>query len=532
MISSIYIKNFRSIKELELFPKSLSALLGPNSTGKTNVLKAIDLVLGEGWTTKAKIARELFNNPDEAIEIEITFKSPIKVPGAGYPTGDLDVSSIKLEMTLTPELSVNTTINGGAKFYAQEKFKKLCHFIYIPSQRDLADQMRVSGWTLLGKMMKEIHSNYISTYVGGEPQLKNDLKDRMQSAKDFIENDFDPTLVTFKKFVDSFKKHCQKNSIGLANKFEPELNIYNLNWFYKTLQIQVTENNDKIFDAEDLGSGLQNLILISIFQTYAELMGGKVIFGIEEPEIFLYPQAQRSLYESFQELSKVTQIFYTTHNPNFVSANRAHELEILHKNDELGTFVTDKDDTVITEPFLKEKQYQIYSHFNSHRNELFFAKKILLVEGPSDKILFETLAKEKWAIDLNKEGISIIDCTGKTGVLYFTGVCKLLGLDYLSVWDKDDEVTPTILAEAINSSNGLELDKDLETILQAKYTTLSFSSDSSKKIKQAYDWAISTMDWPSEFEQVRNFMIPTESEDKTTEDQDVFNVITIDEIPF
>lgn len=508
MISSIYIKNFKSIKELEIFPKNLSALVGPNSTGKTNILKAIDLVLGEGWTTKAKVARELFYNPAESIQIEITFKTPVRVAGGGYQGSDLDIENIKLEMTLSPDLSAKTTINNGSIFYAHDKFKKLCHFIYIPSQRDLADQMRVSNWTLLGKMMKEIHSNYISTYIGGEIQLKNDLRDKIQPAKDFIENDFDVDLITFKKFVDSFKKHCQKNSIGLANKFEPELNIYNLNWFYKTLQIQVTETTDKIFDAEDLGSGLQNLILISIFQTYAELMGGKVIFGIEEPEIFLYPQAQRALYESFQELSKETQIFYTTHNPNFVSAHRAHELEILQKNEAKGTFVSEKDDTIITEDFLKKKEYQIYSHFNSYRNELFFAKKILLVEGPSDKILFETLAKEKWGIDINKEGISIVECSGKTGVLYFTGVCKLLGLNYFSVWDKDNETTPSMLNETLTSSLGVELDKDLESVLRSKYPILTFSNDSSKKIEQAHSWALETVDWPTEFELVKNFLTP------------------------
>ena len=75
MINSIYIKNFRSIKELEIFPENLCTLPGPNSVGKTNILKAIDLVLGEGWATKAKVARELFNDPQQPIEIEIKFKT-------------------------------------------------------------------------------------------------------------------------------------------------------------------------------------------------------------------------------------------------------------------------------------------------------------------------------------------------------------------------------------------------------------------------------------------------------------------------
>lgn len=502
MIKRVYIKNFRSIKELEIFPESLCALVGPNSVGKTNILRALDLILGESWTTKGKVDRDFFNDPQQAIQIEVDFTTPIKY---SYSNGrEVEATGVKLEMTLFPNISCTVQSSPNDSFLSDD-FKKKCHFIYTPSHRDLTDQMRVSHWTLLGKMMKEIHQNYVSAYGGNEEKLKSDLKEKIKPAKDFIENDFDATSTTFKKFVDTFKRYCDQNSVGLANKFDPELNIYNLNWFYKTLQIQVTENNGQIFDAEELGSGLQNLILISIFQTYAELMGGRVIFGIEEPEIYLYPQAQRSLYESFQRLSQNSQIFYTTHNPNFVSAQRAHEIEILQKNDDKGTFVLDKD-TSITKEFLIDTQYKIYSHFNAYRNEMFFAKKVLLVEGPSDKILFETLCKDKWNIDTNKLGISIIDCTGKGGVTYFTAACKLLDLNYFSIWDQDNETTPNLLNESKNNGRGLELVPDLEGFLKTKYQSLIFSSDTEKKIQQAHKWASETTEIPSEFDVVKFFL--------------------------
>lgn len=61
-IKTILIKNFKSIKELTINPANLCAVIGSNSSGKTNIFKAIDLVLGEGWTTKAKVARDLFYN--------------------------------------------------------------------------------------------------------------------------------------------------------------------------------------------------------------------------------------------------------------------------------------------------------------------------------------------------------------------------------------------------------------------------------------------------------------------------------------
>lgn len=500
-ISQIEIYNFRSIKELVITPGNLCALIGPNSTGKTNVLRAIDLVLGEGWTTKAKVARGLFHDTNKPISIEIQFSSPIEF--TNKRNQQVSVSSVKLEMSLEPELTAKTTINDGNTFYDQDQFKKLCHFILIPSERQLGSELRVSQWTMLGKLMRLVYENYVSKFEGNEQNLKNKFVETMKPAKDFLEDDFSADEVTYKKFVDIFKKYCKENSAGLANDFDPVLDIYNLNWFYKTLQIHVKEKfPEKHFDSDEVGAGMQNLLLISIFQTYSELMGGKVIFGIEEPEIYLYPQAQRTLYKNFIKLSGNTQIFYTTHNPNFVDATRPEDITLLRKDQEQGTFALDKDPAFSTENAEKQK-YRIYTHFNPERNEIFFARKVLFVEGDSDKILFSTLCEKRWGIDIDEMGISIISCGGKGGVSYFVGVCKLIGFDdYFAVWDKDQDLDkPELLNKANTDGKGLEIDPNLEGLLKL------IQGDDADKVKNAHEWASDeTKIIPTEFEKVKKFL--------------------------
>ena len=502
MIKSISIENFRSIKELDIDASNIVALIGPNSSGKTNVLKAIDLVLGEGWTTKAKIARELFNDIKEEISIRIELISPVEWY---YYSTKVMVSTITLKMNYEP-LNCEVRLwenypddNRANGYYMNDEFKKSCHFIYISSERNLNSELRVSHWTMLGKMMRVIYDNYVLHYKNKieqngsleipEQKLKDDFKEKMILAKDFLEYDFAVDKITFKKFVDKFKEKCTLNSAGLANDFEPVLDIYNLNWFYKTLQIHVKEDlPDRSFDSEEVGSGMQNLLLISIFQTYSELMGGKVIFGIEEPEIYLYPQAQRSLYKSFIKLSQKSQIFYTTHNPNFVDASRADDIILLRKNLEEGTYKLEKDSYFNTKNAETDKlKYKIYTHFNPERNELFFAKKILFVEGDSDKILFETLCEEKWDIDLDKQGISIIACGGKGGVNYFLGVCELIGFDdFFAIWDEDPEdesYSPDkdFFSNMLTNKKGLEIKGNLEKFLKLP------SSRDAKKVKNAIE---------------------------------------------
>jgi predicted ATP-dependent endonuclease of OLD family len=512
MIKSISIENFRSIKSLYIEPKNLCTLIGPNSTGKTNVLKAIDLVLGEGWTTKAKVARELFHNESEPIKIEISFTEPISHHDKYQ--GLVPIDRIALTMQYEPEFNVETKLLSDIsdkKYFINEEFKKNCHFIYIPSQRDLSDQMRISGWTLLGKLMRIVYENYVSQY-NNEEELRKVFKEVMKEPKEFLELDFDEKEVTFKKFSDCFKKYCLENSAGFTSSLEPQLNIYNLNWFYKTLQISVKESHsEKDFDCEEVGAGMQNLILISIFQTYAELMGGKVIFGIEEPELYLYPQAQRSLYKSFQKISEKTQILYTTHNPNFIDASRAYEIELLQKDNNNGTFNTRKK-PFINQLNAEKEKFRIYTHFTTERNELFFAKKVILVEGHSEKILFTEILKRKWSIDINEKGISIIECSGKGGVIYFLGLCAAMGMsNFFGIWDQDDDtiddpknILPRVLAKGI----GLELSPNLEGFLNSSIPGLNMNPKGVDKVKQAFEWAqsVDLEKIPKEFDLITSFL--------------------------
>ncbi|HLE75158.1 MAG TPA: AAA family ATPase [Candidatus Bathyarchaeia archaeon] len=524
-INSLRIKNLRSIKKLTVAPSNLCALIGPNSVGKTNILKALNLVIGEGWTTKAKVARELFHDPNQRIEIEVGFSEPIAF--TDRRDNKVRVESIKLEMSMEPELSAQTTINGGSKFFAQDEFKKLCHFILIPSERNLVSELRVSQWTMLGKLMRLVYENYVSQYRGDEQRLKDEFALKIQPAKEFLEHDFLESEVTFKKFSDTFRKYCKENSAGLANDFDPVLNIYNLNWFYKTLQINVKENYpDRHFDSEEVGAGMQNLLLISIFQTYAELMGGKVIFGIEEPEIYLYPQAQRALYKNLIRLSENTQIIYSTHNPNFVDAARPDDIISLRKNPDKGTYVLEKDQSLNTER-VEENKHKIHTHFNPERNELFFARKALLVEGESDKIYFTTLCENIWNINLDENGISIIECGGKRSVAYFVGVCRLLGyVDYFAIWDKDKALEKAeLLDEAKATGKGLELEPNLEDVLGLP------AGRNVDKVKNAYEWAANESNKPpTDFEKVRQFLLEPEHDQSSVISPE--NGINADDIPF
>ncbi len=59
----VKIENYRSIKKAEIRPPSLCALVRENNAGKSNILRAIQTVLGRDWVTANSFADDLVGSP-------------------------------------------------------------------------------------------------------------------------------------------------------------------------------------------------------------------------------------------------------------------------------------------------------------------------------------------------------------------------------------------------------------------------------------------------------------------------------------
>lgn len=70
-ITRVHIENYRSIRELDLYPDDYTILIGDNNAGKSNILKAMNLVLGETWPTDRTFTLEDFHNHDSEQDIVI-----------------------------------------------------------------------------------------------------------------------------------------------------------------------------------------------------------------------------------------------------------------------------------------------------------------------------------------------------------------------------------------------------------------------------------------------------------------------------
>ena len=83
-----------------------------------------------------------------------------------------------------------------------------------------------------------------------------------------------------------------------------------------------------------------------------------------------------------------------------------------------------------------KEELKLLTQFDAARNELFFARKVLLVEGPTERFSLPYLIATK-GIDLDISGISIIDAGGKTNLPFFIKILKGFSIPFVVMYDED-----------------------------------------------------------------------------------------------
>jgi predicted ATP-dependent endonuclease of OLD family len=70
-ISRVVIKNWRSVKHVDFQPGNMTVLIGANNAGKTNILSAINFLIGDRWPMSYNLLDTDFYLRDRKREIHI-----------------------------------------------------------------------------------------------------------------------------------------------------------------------------------------------------------------------------------------------------------------------------------------------------------------------------------------------------------------------------------------------------------------------------------------------------------------------------
>lgn len=464
-ISRLQISNFRSIKTLDIELPQICAFVGPNNAGKSNILLAIQRVLGRDWVTVTSFdeADVYCRDPNLDIDLSISFAPPVsymkfkggeavEIPTLAFEYTRYKIGEQKGHRRLEQKCfdakgKPPMVLAKAPKKNEQRQYQPLVNIpsevreslplIYIGSNRSLKDHLPGARYSLLRQLFEDIDQDFhnpkqtikVKQPDGSEVDVPRSehFQELMKTAMKLLRTD------AFDKLETSIKRNALRQ-LG----FDPDTDTDKLDFFfspfdtmafYKSLDLRVREGNFTI-SATELGEGIQNALVLSILQAFEERRKQGAIFLIEEPEMFLHPQMQRSLYKTLREIGKTNQVIYTTHSPHFVTIPEYHEVLLVRKGDN-GTTVCRSN--LPTDDRRREK---LIKELDPERNELFFAARLLLVEGDTEKLALPEYAK-RLKLDLDREGATIVEVGGKRNLPEFAKIASSYNIPMGILYDED-----------------------------------------------------------------------------------------------
>ena len=415
---SIKIKNFRNFEDIELTLSNKNIFFGLNDVGKTNFLYALRYVFDKD-IRKLNLVDSDFHNKqfDKPIEIIVT----------------LDISDVedsdcqKLRAQLKGALQSKHS-KVYIKLLAEYNKNELLALplLYWGGDLDNLQEMKQRGY--LYEIDYVFNVIYIDSYVdlyslfkkNVSQLIKNENDDNkvalanIQKTVDELNNNIS-SLSGIKEFESRLTPEYQKfRDEGISVSIKSEIAVKGL---YSNIIPYIKQNDDENL-YPTAGEGRKKLLAYSIFDILADENAEKKItlFLIEEPENHLHKSMQIALSQILFTDTKYTYLFVTTHSP-FV----LYEMD----NVNLVRIYSDRKINGISTFYKVPENYEkARKMLNRCLSEAIFANKVLLVEGPSEYMLFSKVLAIVHPF-YEADGIYILSVDGVGFETYFSILDKL-----------------------------------------------------------------------------------------------------------
>jgi len=313
-ISSIQIKNFRSIRNETIDAKNLNVFVGLNDVGKSNVLKALNL----------------FFNGQTDYGVDFDFKKDFSYL---FPRTSHGTKEIVIEI----------------KFKIPETYKEKGIFVWRKTWRisDYFEEIlnsngeKPSERSRVPSTLRRIKYRYVPA-VKSKEYYKSLLSDLYYTVSAVLDS---PLEESVKGFSDVLKNYTAKISeevserIGLSSSLSIPDNLSDL---FRTLVFRTVSNGDEGEVPLDMrGDGIQARHIPIILKYIADedqktrnqgSMKVSTIWGFEEPENGVELSRAFDMARDFQDYSNDIQMFITSHSPAFYTIDNTDESQVLFVN--------------------------------------------------------------------------------------------------------------------------------------------------------------------------------------------------------
>lgn len=406
-VTGLRVENSSRLADIDIQVRKHLVLVGPNDAGKSSLLRCLGLLLGASTAQLySSVTLEDLRDPDQPLIIEADIEGFTPDQEALYPDEiavEVGTGRKSLTLRLAASFDPNETLTIDRVAPAGGTGRQLSR-----------DQLAGIGWQSLGAtgLARDLRSDRKSHLddivqavdLGAEQQTFDDLAVQLQDALSQSS-----TLGTLRGDLAAQLSRALPEAVAKDDlSFVPGASADNDVLSDVRLQIQKHGQSRSLSEQSD---GTRALFAIALYDMVS--VGANMV-AIDEPEIHLHPTSQRTLARLLQE--GANQKFIATHSADIVGE---FEPECVVSVRTGGRVVQPRVD------FLSGDERTSIRWWMRDRLEPLTARRVVAVEGPSDRIIVERCA-DVTGRNLDRLGCAMIETDGSGNM---DAVVKVFGPD-------------------------------------------------------------------------------------------------------
>ncbi len=322
-------------------------------------------------------------------------------------------------------------------------------WVFVCASKDFSEEAEESKNSALGQLLSRAIRSKVN-FSRKVTDLRDDLRQKYQTMLDEEQGSLSAISSSLQDKLKLWANPSATAKVLWKSDADKSIRIEE-----PLAHIQIGE---KGFESElaRFGHGMQRSYLLTLLQELADIKDGNaptLVMAIEEPELYQHPPQARYLSDVLQDLAcENSQIVVCSHSPYFIPSDDFHNVRLVREvgnpsfsnvtsltYSDLSRELTDAGEKSVKETGVIAK---LYPTLRPEISEMFFSKKLVLVEGIEDVAYLTSYIQLMGRLsDFRRSGYHIIPVGGKSELKKPLAIAKLLGIEVFVVCDADTDKT-------------------------------------------------------------------------------------------